>query len=156
MTSIHSLSPDDVILSGHDISDGGLIVCLLEMAIAGGRGLDLSWTSSDVTAADVTADVRAAGDPVAALLAEEPGWVLQVAEAEVERVLGLFSAADVPCRSLGVVTEETRVAVRLDGDLVLDTSLEQVTRDWEETSYRLELLQVSSSDQRSGRLFNPR
>ncbi|XP_043209386.1 phosphoribosylformylglycinamidine synthase-like [Amphibalanus amphitrite] len=130
---------EGVIMSGHDVSDGGLIVCLLEMAIAGGRGLDLAWSSTDViTSGDVT-------DPLAVLLAEEPGWVLQLEERDAARAAELFAAAGVPCCSLGRVTEERTVTVRLDGELVLETELERVARDWEETSYRLELLQVTPS-----------
>ncbi|KAF0296286.1 Phosphoribosylformylglycinamidine synthase [Amphibalanus amphitrite] len=130
---------EGVIMAGHDVSDGGLIVCLLEMAIAGGRGLDLAWSSTDViTSGDVT-------DPLAVLLAEEPGWVLQLEEGDVARAAELFSAAGVPCCCLGRVIEERTVTVRLDGELVLETELERVVRDWEETSYRLELLQVTPS-----------
>ena len=38
---IQQLIKDDLILSGHDKSDGGLLVTLLEMAFAGNRGLDI-------------------------------------------------------------------------------------------------------------------
>lgn len=31
--------------AGHDISDGGLISCLLEMAFAGNRGIDVELSS---------------------------------------------------------------------------------------------------------------
>jgi len=36
-----TLLPDGKILSGHDVSDGGLVVCLLEMAFAGNRSLNV-------------------------------------------------------------------------------------------------------------------
>lgn len=55
------------ISAGHDISDGGLAVALLEMAFAGNVG--------------ITADVSAAADgggPLAALFAEELGLLLEV------------------------------------------------------------------------------
>lgn len=32
---------DRLLSAGHDISDGGLISCLLEMAFAGNRGIDV-------------------------------------------------------------------------------------------------------------------
>ena len=34
--------------AGHDISDGGLITCLLEMAFAGNRGVDVDFVSEGV------------------------------------------------------------------------------------------------------------
>ena len=55
------------ISAGHDISDGGIAVALLEMAFAGNTG--------------ITADVAAAADrggPLAALFAEELGLLLEV------------------------------------------------------------------------------
>lgn len=36
---------DRLLSAGHDISDGGLICCLLEMAFAGNRGIDVELTS---------------------------------------------------------------------------------------------------------------
>ena len=55
------------ISAGHDISDGGIAVALLEMAFAGNTG--------------ITADVSAPADddgPLAALFAEELGLLLEV------------------------------------------------------------------------------
>lgn len=40
-----SLLSDRLLSAGHDISDGGLISCLLEMAFAGNRGIDVELTS---------------------------------------------------------------------------------------------------------------
>ena len=34
-------STDGKILSGHDVSDGGFITCLMEMAFAGNCGIDV-------------------------------------------------------------------------------------------------------------------
>ena len=59
------------IASGHDISDGGLVVCLLEMAFAGVCGLDVD------VAASPAAGVRR-GDVLDVLFAEELGLVLEV------------------------------------------------------------------------------
>ncbi len=33
---------DGLLKSGHDISDGGLITCLLEMAFAGNAGIEIN------------------------------------------------------------------------------------------------------------------
>jgi phosphoribosylformylglycinamidine synthase len=37
--------PDRKLVSGHDISDGGLITCVLEMAFAGNCGIDIDISS---------------------------------------------------------------------------------------------------------------
>ena len=39
---------DRLLSAGHDISDGGLITCLLEMAFAGNRGVDVDFASGGV------------------------------------------------------------------------------------------------------------
>lgn len=36
---------DHLVTAGHDISDGGLISCILEMAFAGNRGVDVELSS---------------------------------------------------------------------------------------------------------------
>lgn len=36
---------DRLLSAGHDISDGGLLTCLLEMAFAGNSGIDVELTS---------------------------------------------------------------------------------------------------------------
>lgn len=40
-----SVLSDRLLSAGHDISDGGLISCLLEMAFAGNRGIDVELSS---------------------------------------------------------------------------------------------------------------
>lgn len=40
-----SVFSDHLLSAGHDISDGGLISCLLEMAFAGNRGIDVKLSS---------------------------------------------------------------------------------------------------------------
>jgi len=68
---------DGTLLACHDRSDGGLMVSLLEMALAGHCGLALTVPALDL----------------AWLFNEEPGWVIQVAEADVDRVTAAFAAA---------------------------------------------------------------
>ncbi|CAJ0956550.1 unnamed protein product [Ranitomeya imitator] len=70
--------------AGHDVSDGGLITCLLEMAFAGNCGLDVEFSSPDVSALDL-------------LFSEELGIVLEVSEAAQERVMRQYRAAGLQC-----------------------------------------------------------
>lgn len=54
-------------MSGHDISDGGLILCLLEMAFAGICGITVNIPTP-----------AGFNQPLGLLFAEELGWVLEV------------------------------------------------------------------------------
>lgn len=41
LLSVFLLPPDRLLCSGHDVSDGGLVTCLLEMAFAGNCGIEV-------------------------------------------------------------------------------------------------------------------
>lgn len=75
------LIKDSSILSGHDVSDGGLIVCLLEMCFAGLSGVNVEMTHRQ-------------GKPVPVLFAEEAGWVLEVLEGDVAHCLEVFQVSN--------------------------------------------------------------
>lgn len=76
------------ILSGHDISDGGLITCLLEMCFAGISGMNVDITHKK-------------GSPMNVLFAEEVGWVLEVDESDYSHVLETFKKFNAPVYKIG-------------------------------------------------------
>lgn len=76
-----ALLSEGKLLAGHDISDGGLIVTLLEMAFAGLSGLKINIT--DVIkrlerSCFETSGINDNDVPLALLFAEECGWVLRI------------------------------------------------------------------------------
>ena len=71
--------PEEKLLAGHDRSDGGLAVTLLEMAFSGDVGI----------AVDVPAN---GGDAMSALFNEEAGVVLQVASSDAAKSTQLLAA----------------------------------------------------------------
>lgn len=84
------------IKSGHDMSDGGLITCLLEMAFAGNCGFNVQ--------------IEAYADEIqAALFAEEVGWVLEVDEEHAVGIIQTFIDEDVMCYELGKSVPEDKV-----------------------------------------------
>lgn len=80
---------DKKLLSGHDISDGGLITCLLEMAFGGFCGIHI-----DLTKIKHASNVN----NIEVLFAEELGWVLEVDEKFINEVL---SEINVPAYVIG-------------------------------------------------------
>ena len=113
------------IASCHDVSDGGLIVTLLEMAFAGEKG----W------------DVRLVGDSLlGALFSEEAGVVVEVSDEE--RALEILGRHGVSATALGRV-QDRLVRLEFNGNVVLDEPVVGLHATWEETSYRLERLQRS-------------
>ncbi|KAK4805222.1 hypothetical protein QYF61_011707, partial [Mycteria americana] len=76
--------------AGHDVSDGGLLGCLLEMAFAGNCGLQVD-----------VATVPSDASPLAVLFAEEPGLVLEVPVGTSVDVCRRYQEAGVRCVPIG-------------------------------------------------------
>uniref|UniRef100_A0A7N6C4D9 Phosphoribosylformylglycinamidine synthase n=1 Tax=Anabas testudineus TaxID=64144 RepID=A0A7N6C4D9_ANATE len=127
-----TLIHDRLLSAGHDISDGGLISCLLEMAFAGNRGIDVELSQ---------------GTGVMELLfSEELGLVLEVSESHVKTVRQRYSDAGVECHHIGRTCgfgPEAMVSVRVDGQEVLREKLPNLRALWEDTSFQLERLQAN-------------
>ncbi len=112
-------------LAYHDRSDGGLAVTLSEMAITGGRGLN-------VTLPD--------GDALQQLFNEQPGAVLQVADANLDKVLALFKKAKVDAVVIGEPTDDRKVEIAVGARTAIKTDLTYIRRCWSETTYRMQAL----------------
>lgn len=64
------LIKDGAILAGHDISDGGLITCLVEMCFGGMSGINVNISHRK-------------GTTLSVLFCEEAGWVLEVLDTDL-------------------------------------------------------------------------
>ena len=137
---VQALLRSKSILSGHDVSDGGILVAALEMAFAGNKGLEIEIPAA--TAADGGASTAGL---LAALFSEEPGLLLEVAPAAADEVARGFAAADVPCVTLGRATATGHVVVRVAGEAapVVDAPMAALRDVWEATSFELEKLQAN-------------
>lgn len=118
------------ILSGHDISDGGLLTAALEMAFAGNCGLALSLPGG------VSKE-----DPFASLYAEELGLLIEVSKEKEGAVLRQLQEAGVPAAVVGRPQEGDAVEVSVGGQSVFQGSMVDLRDTWEETSFLLERIQ---------------
>ena len=127
--AIQELIKQDLILAGHDRSDGGMITALLEMAFAGNCGFRIDL----------------AGDTTIfkSLFSEELGYLVECSEDRVEQICALLKNSGIEVTRLGVSTEERQIRITLNGQQMLDESMEDLRQWWEETSYQLERLQVN-------------
>eukprot|EP01052_Picozoa_sp_SAG31_P034883 SAG31_NODE_4135_length_3550_cov_2.327731_2_plen_493_part_00 len=99
--------------AGHDRSDGGLVVALIEMAISGGLGFEIDLASLSMVRYTANAARRlpctsqcfcpqgATDDPIPYLFGEDLGLVLEVDMNEASEVCASFRALGVPCYTLG-------------------------------------------------------
>jgi len=116
------------ILSGHDRSDGGLVVALLEMAFAGNCSIDVT-----------VPDASSSGD-FGALFNEEAGLIIEVASSDAAGVIDAYMKKGVPCVEIGTPSasgDSIKIAV---GDSVacVDDKMTSLRDVWEATSFHLE------------------
>ncbi|MEO0512842.1 MAG: AIR synthase-related protein [Planctomycetota bacterium] len=100
--------------AAHDVSDGGLLVAVAEMLLAG---------SSTAAPLGLSLDTL---DPIAAFAESPSRYVLEVADlARVAELLG-----DTPHRVLGEINTSGTLAVGSDGPAVEDLSVEDLATAW--------------------------
>ncbi|XP_044277361.1 phosphoribosylformylglycinamidine synthase [Varanus komodoensis] len=124
---------DAVISSGHDVSDGGLLTCMLEMAFAGNCGANIELGAPGVSALEV-------------LFAEELGLVLEVPRAMAADVCRRYREAGVRCVPVGYSGPRgpnAMVRVSVNGQEVLAEKVATLRGWWEATSFQLERLQAN-------------
>lgn len=132
LAAIVELHGTDAVLAYHDVSDGGVITALLEMAFAGRVGLQ-------VTAAGSAAD----------LFSEEPGALFQVGDAELfQRVLTKHGLVT---REVAVVdlAASQPITVLESGIPVLQSTRAELQTTWSQVSYHMQRLRDNpqSADQ---------
>ncbi len=124
---LRELRAADWVLSYHDRSDGGLFVTLAEMAFAGRVGLDVDLAST------VT-------DPVAHLFAEELGAVIQVADADLGRVLAVLAQHELAYEVVARVAEHDDFKIRHGGAALYEATRVELKRKWSELTYRMQAM----------------
>ncbi|MBT1705331.1 phosphoribosylformylglycinamidine synthase [Chryseosolibacter indicus] len=119
---VQSLISESKVLSGHDISEGGLITALLEMTFAVPQaGLDINISELN-------------GDLIQILFAENPGIILQV---KAESDLTSLKDKGITYQVLGTVTQERVIKLTLEsGTQTLD--IDALRDTWFKTSYQLD------------------
>ncbi|HYP79145.1 MAG TPA: phosphoribosylformylglycinamidine synthase, partial [Steroidobacteraceae bacterium] len=118
----------DLLLAYHDISDGGLLATLAEMAFASHCGLVVELPEGS-------------GGLAGRLFAEELGAVVQVRAADVKTVQALFSAAglDVPVHEIGAPQQALTLQFRCGAERH-EASWQTLRQAWSEVSHRMRLL----------------
>uniref|UniRef100_K3XDU4 phosphoribosylformylglycinamidine synthase n=1 Tax=Setaria italica TaxID=4555 RepID=K3XDU4_SETIT len=125
--AVQELLSERLISAGHDISDGGPIVTVLEMAFAGNCGVNLNIGLGDY-------------DLLPVLFAEELGLILEVHSNDLNVVKQKLHAAGVSTNVIGKVTTAQQTDLVVDGEVRLKEKTSDLRDLWEETSFQLEEL----------------
>jgi len=128
--AIQELRAAGLLLAYHDRSDGGLFVTLCEMAFAGRTGLE------------VQLEVAGREQQLGTLFAEELGAVVQVRDADADRMKGLLARHGLGSlvRRVASVTATDKVAISAGGSVLFARSRTDLLRAWSELSYRMQAL----------------
>ncbi|KAI7726420.1 hypothetical protein M8C21_027358 [Ambrosia artemisiifolia] len=122
---VQDLLTDELISAGHDISDGGLIVSVLEMAFAGNCGVQISLSSHGKSIFET-------------LFSEELGLVLEVSKANLVEVTTMLTNRGVSSEIIGQVTAEPTIGLEIDGMTHLNEKTVDLRDIWEETCFHIE------------------
>lgn len=130
---IQSLISAGKILSGHDVSSGGLVTSLCEMAFAGNCGLEIIAEGME-SAADF-------------LFCEKPAVIIQVANQDLPSVIASFRSAGV--EALRIAVPDQQKVIRLSaGPLSFTRPLAELRRDWFLPSMLLDSMQTQNNKAR--------
>ena len=127
--AMRQLIARQLLLAYHDRSDGGVAVTLIEMAMSGGRGVDVNLFGDPAA-------------PLAPLFAEELGAVLQVSRRKLNEVTtilaehGLKEAVSV----IGGPSRDNRVHITVAGRTAIDSTIPQLRRLWSALTWRMQSL----------------
>jgi phosphoribosylformylglycinamidine synthase len=119
------LIKNNMILSYHDRSDGGLITTLLECSFAGHVGIDI----------DFTKDLN---DINKYMFNEELGVVIQVSNKLVKEVCKIYSDNNIKNHIIAKLNNSYDLNILKDKNTIFSSSLENLHKTWHKTSYEIQ------------------
>jgi len=129
------LIADGLLTAGHDRSDGGLIVAVLEMAFAGRRGITIKLPETETNGESL----------FAALFGEAPGLIYEVRRENLAAAQRVLAAEGVQALEIGATRSDSQVEIFVGSERVLDDGVAALQDIWEATSFQLERLQCAVS-----------
>jgi len=127
--AIQALNRRGLLLAYHDRSDGGLFVCLCEMAFAGHAGVSVFLDGLG-------------GDSAAALFAEELGALVQVRHADMPEVMRILQehGLEADTHAIGRPNDSDEVEISAGENSLFRAARVELQRAWSETTYRMQAL----------------
>jgi len=127
---IQEMIYEDEIESLHDISDGGLITTLCEMAIAGNLGINVFINESESSINNY-------------LFNEEAGIVVEVRQPFFYKLAKELKKFKVKYELIGTTKRDKDITINNNKDTFFSASIDNIRELWEKTSNKLEYKQMS-------------
>ena len=121
---LHSAIENELVLSCHDLSEGGLLVCLAEMAFAGGLGAEVNLESLD--AGDTPSEQT---DLIKLFSESNSRFVVEVAKPNADTFKQLF--ADDEVTDIGEVNSSDRLAIQSGEKILIDENIDALKACWQ-------------------------
>ncbi len=126
---VQTLIDKNLILAGHDVSDGGLITALLEMAFSGSGGLRIKIEQGESI--------------IPELFSEEPGLLIEVHKRKVKKLKNFLKEEEIPFYEIAETLCEDLIEIDHKGKKVFSEEMTKLRDLWEETSYQIDRLQAN-------------
>jgi len=130
--AIQELINNNLILAGHDRSDGGLLTCLVEMAMSGNCGIVVNFDTNNL---------------VSLLFNEELGVVIEYKnKMEIENQINqILNEYNLDHTVIGNTLKYPSFIIQQNNQEVLNIATEKLLQYWRATSLRIEQEQVGKS-----------
>lgn len=125
---IQKIIKENLILAGHDRSDGGLMTTLAEMAMAGNCGMEIELPEKE--------------ELISGLFSEELGLVFEYPPDNEAAIIGILDKSAIPFIILGKTEVKRRLVISQGGESKFDIDIPTLLSWWESTSDQLEKHQI--------------
>ncbi len=129
--AVQELIDREIIISGHDISDGGLIAALAEMVMSGNCGADIRFKKDT--------------DLIDELFSEELGLLAEYPSQKEDVLAQVLAERGISYNILGTSTKKRRLTVLRGSKKELDEHTHTLLKWWQQTSDRLEKEQTNAA-----------
>jgi len=144
--ALYKLIKQEKILSYHDRSDGGLICTLVEMAFAGRSGLDIN----------INQICNSDQEILKTLFNEELGIIIQVPSEYKKEVVNSISTIGLVghVHTIGSPNDSMQIRLWQDQKLTHEWGLEELLKEWNLVSYKLQSLRDNPETAKQEYLFD--
>ena len=131
--AVQGLISEHKVLALHDVSDGGLITSLLEMAFTKKVGLDIMINDLDPKNLNNY------------FFAEEVGLVLQVDEAHLDEVTSALTSVNSLVNTIGTISSSKDIVISNAEENLYRESITVLEKSWRETSHAIQAMRDNQS-----------
>ena len=125
-----SLIQDGTIFALHDVSDGGLVSALSELAFTARSGISIQLDS-------LVADKSLLNE---VLFNEEIGLILQIDKSKINEIVNKFNLEGLNAHVIGTLNTKDTLEINLNNETIFSDSITSLETKWRQTSHAIQSL----------------